>query len=193
MKKLIFILFILFISTNVKAQLSWPFPQILTVNPVGACANGIFAVNITANTLFYCASSLWQASGGGTGIGAIMAFSSGVQTVPAASTQLFGNGVNSGFDDANSQVIPVAGTAQSLTCTPQGAPVGIQTFIYHILKSVAGAAFVDNGMTCTITGAALTCSSIQTNIVAIGDRLEAQVVTSATAAVMHHNCSIIVK
>lgn len=77
MKKLIMILSLMlsFISI-LYSQSSWPPPQILTTAPSGACAPGTFAINLTANTLYYCASA-WELTSGGSGGGTVTSFSSG--------------------------------------------------------------------------------------------------------------------
>lgn len=50
------------------AQSFWPPPVIATTDPVGACANGTFYVNITTPSLWYCGGSAWNdASGGASG------------------------------------------------------------------------------------------------------------------------------
>ena len=57
----------IFVTGTAFCQTNWPPPMILAAPPAGGCPNGILAVDIVANNLYFCAGGSWHlANGGGT-------------------------------------------------------------------------------------------------------------------------------
>ena len=57
----------IFVTGTAFCQTNWPPPMILAAPPAGGCPNGIFAVDIVTNNLYFCAGGSWHLANGGGG------------------------------------------------------------------------------------------------------------------------------
>jgi hypothetical protein len=86
-----------------------------------------------------------------------------------------------------------AQTVRKLQCSLGTAPGGVVSDVVTVqVSSDNGATWADSATTCTITGAAQTCSSVVTSSVALGDRLAIKVVRNALSVSADHNCEVVV-
>lgn len=85
-----------------------------------------------------------------------------------------------------------AQTVRKLQCSLGTAPGGVVSDTFTVQTSTDnGATWGDVATTCTITGAAQTCSSVVTSMVALGDRIALKIVRNALSVSADFNCEIV--
>lgn len=113
----------------------------------------------------------------------------------AAGTQYLG-GPAYGAASATQITMFVAHSAQSvrkLQCSLGTAPGGVVSDVFTVQKSSDnGATYSDVATTCTVTGAAQTCSSVVTSAVSVGDRVAVKLVRNALSVSADYNCEVLV-
>lgn len=132
--------------------------------------------------------AITEASGAQLNLSGDDAFhSQSIGTIAAGATQYLGINEEKGTEQPTVWRAPCAGTVVRLFVAPTNAPGAAQTFTYTLRKN-----FADTSLVATCSGAgAFGATAYGQIVVGKGDTLCTKLVTSAGAAVTHHNVSFI--